>query len=123
MKKEFEEFVRKYAGQKDITPAPLALTFRFFLAKKQRRSDLDGLVEPFLNAFKGHLLADDIQVVELHAYRERVASDPKIEICLEVLEDTEKVAELVEQFQQLRRPDLEALIKMLQERVSQKKAS
>ncbi len=123
MKKEFEEFVRKYAGQKDITAAPLAATFRFSLAKKQRRSDLDGLVEPFLNALKGHLFADDIQVVELHAYRERIQSDPKIEICLEALSDTEKLEEMSERFQRLRIPEREALIKMLQEKLSQKSAS
>jgi len=62
---------------------PFAVTFKFLLPSNQRLCDLDGLVEPFLNALKGHCFRDDINVVELHAYRERVNENPRIDLWLE----------------------------------------
>jgi Holliday junction resolvase RusA-like endonuclease len=86
-REQFVAYVRGRAGAKDVVECPVAVTFRVSLNVNQRVSDLDGLVEPFLNALEGHFYKDDVQVAELHAYRDYVLGESKIEIRLETLPD------------------------------------
>lgn len=80
---QFKNHVLRHVTPKRSLNGPFAVTFKFLLPINQRLCDLDGLVEPFLNALKGRCFRDDINVVELHAYRERVNENPRIELWLE----------------------------------------
>jgi hypothetical protein len=76
---------------------PVAVTLRFLLPSDQRLCDLDGLVEHFLNALQGHCFRSDIDVIELHAFRERVHQNPRIELRLEDRTDQEMIKKKAEE--------------------------
>lgn len=79
----FRNYVRKFADCKNPITTFVAITLRFYLSPRQRLCDLDGLVEPFLNALQGRCFDSDIQISELHAYRQRVDETPRIEVHIE----------------------------------------
>ena len=97
-RERFVSYVRGFAGAEAVVECPVKITFRFLLNLTQRVSDLDGLVEPFLNALEGYLYKDDKQVIELHAYRDYVLEgEAKIKIRLETLPDNSKLPKLLKQ--------------------------
>jgi Holliday junction resolvase RusA-like endonuclease len=61
----------------------LAITLVFGVLQHKR--DIDGLVEPFLNALEGWLYTNDRQIAELHAFRKLAVTDPEVHLKVEIL--------------------------------------
>lgn len=93
----FRQHVRDNVTPQRVLEGPVAVTLRFLLPSDQRLCDLDGLVEHFLNALQGHCFRSDIDVIELHAFRERVHQNPRIELRLEDRTDQEMIKKKAEE--------------------------
>lgn len=66
----------QYRG--DVLTEPIVLTAHVYF--KNSASDLDNAMKGLLDSLSGVLWKDDRQVVELHAYKRKDASNPRIEI-------------------------------------------
>lgn len=55
---------------------PVGLTVEFFYPKANR--DIDGGLKSLLDAFKGILLVDDKQIVELHVFKKKDSKNPRV---------------------------------------------
>lgn len=66
------------------TSEPVSITMRVYNKNKTR--DLDNNIKVLLDALKGLLYDDDVQVVEIHAYKDIDHANPRVELWCEVID-------------------------------------
>lgn len=91
--RDFEEFVNALCMQQRIRPleGELAVTLRFYCPRRSP-GDVDNLAKACLDGMQVRaggwgVFANDVQVVELHAYRLRDDTNPRTEIEVELADD------------------------------------
>ena len=56
------------------------IIINFTVFRKIRRGDLDNFMKVMLDAFSGVIYLDDSQIIEIHAFREDDASNPRVHV-------------------------------------------
>lgn len=74
--KAYKQTVQILTRELDPFTGPVALNLTVFRPRKA--GDLDNYLKALLDALKGHVFIDDAQVVEINAYRDDDATNPRV---------------------------------------------